>query len=95
MLAAGRCCVPQGRNIGPEPSVLHNLELGGVTQPDLSRLRERVEAMLERCAVLKEKAHAQASTLSDDQQRLLEVARRLLLDLKMMLIGEPSIGLRR
>ncbi len=41
----------------------------------------------------REKADAQASTLSGGQQKLLEVARGLLLNPKLMLVDEPSIGL--
>jgi branched-chain amino acid transport system ATP-binding protein len=40
LIGAGICYVPQGRNIFPELSVLHNLELGGVAAPkgcDLER----------------------------------------------------------
>jgi len=43
--------------------------------------------------MLAEKADAQASNLSGGQQKLLEVARGLLLEPKLMLIDEPSIGL--
>ncbi|MGE3868001.1 MAG: ABC transporter ATP-binding protein [Pseudorhodoplanes sp.] len=93
MLDVGMSYVPQGRNIFPELSVRHNLELGGVALADPSNLRGRVEAMMERFPVLREKADAQASTLSGGQQKLLEVARGLLLEPKLMLVDEPSIGL--
>jgi branched-chain amino acid transport system ATP-binding protein len=93
MLDAGMCYVPQGRNLFPELSVRHNLELGGVALSDPSRLAGRMDEMMARFPMLREKADAQASTLSGGQQKLLEVARGLLLEPKLMLIDEPSIGL--
>jgi branched-chain amino acid transport system ATP-binding protein len=91
MLDQGVAFVPQGRNLFGSLSVLHNLELGGITLK--KHLKERIEEVLERFPRIRERLHNQASTLSGGEQKQLEVGRALLLRPRVMLIDEPSIGL--
>lgn len=94
LLAAGISYVPQGRNIFPELSVRHNIELGAVAAGSgIPDLHGRIEAALDRFPALRRKAGQQASTLSGGEQKQLEIVRGLLLAPKLVLIDEPSIGL--
>ena len=92
LLADGIVFVPQGRNLFGSLSVLHNLELGGITLPR-SELKDRIEEVLVRFPRIRERIDNQASTLSGGEQKQLEIGRALLMRPRVILIDEPSIGL--
>lgn len=92
LLAKGLAFVPQGRNLFGQLTVFQNLELGGITL-GAKTTHERIPEVLELFPRVKERLHSQASTLSGGEQKQLEVGRALLLQPKVLLIDEPSIGL--
>ncbi len=92
LLAQGIAFVPQGRNLFGQLTVWQNLELGGITL-GVATTRARIPRVLDLFPRLRERLHNQASTLSGGEQKQLEIARALLLEPKVVLIDEPSIGL--
>ncbi len=92
LLAKGIAFVPQGRNLFGQLTVFQNLELGGITL-GTKTTHERIPEVLALFPSVRERLHAQASTLSGGEQKQLEIGRALLLRPKVLLIDEPSIGL--
>ncbi len=90
---AGVGYVMQRRSVFPHLTVMENLRMGGWTiRDDGERLEQNIERVLELFPQLRELLDRKAVLLSGGQARLLEIARTMVADPKLVLIDEPSAG---
>jgi ABC-type branched-subunit amino acid transport system ATPase component len=92
VLRRGIGYVPQGRCNFPAMSVEENLEMGAYLRRDV-RVRGDIEALLARFPMLATKRREPAGALSGGQQQILEMAIALLLNPRLLMVDEPSLGL--
>jgi branched-chain amino acid transport system ATP-binding protein len=83
----------QDNSIFPKMTVEENLWMGGYLLHTHKEAKERADIILDKYAALKGKRHVLAGVLSGGECRLLEISRALIMNPKILLIDEPSIGL--
>jgi len=93
VLRKGVCFVPQERALFPRMSVRENLRMGGYILDDRAELERRIDDVLERFPILRERSHQLASTMSGGQQQMLTMARTMIVRPKIVMLDEPSLGL--
>jgi len=93
MLAAGVCFVPQDASLFPAMSVRENLLMGGYLIEDRTLRRQRLEMVYETFPALAERKGQNAGTLSGGEQQMVTLGRALMIEPKIVMIDEPSLGL--
>jgi branched-chain amino acid transport system ATP-binding protein len=92
-LARGICFVPQDRTLFPEMTVRENLVMGGFLIRNRRALATRMDRVMDLFPILAERSSQMAQTMSGGEQQMLAMGRALMIQPKLMMIDEPSLGL--
>jgi branched-chain amino acid transport system ATP-binding protein len=93
VLRRGVAYVPQGHVVFPQMTVLENLEMGAFLEKNRARVARAAGRVFGLFPILAERRRQPAGTLSGGEQQMLALGRALMIEPRMVLLDEPSLGL--
>ena len=85
--------VPEGRLVFAPMTVMDNLRMGAYLRGDKAQVEADFQDMFEHFPVLKERRNQRAGSLSGGEQQMLAISRAMMIEPKLLMLDEPSLGL--